>query len=118
MAMFYERQWNQVQAALVFWKAVSKESRVHPMEHPAVQDFFLGDSPTPLTNAEIDCLLVNIPVVPLATIIDITRGEVKTKGVRDWLSRHGIKRCGVEKGRALYPIPALWEAFMAVRNAT
>jgi len=52
-----DRQWNQLRAALAFWRAVAKASRVHPMVHPAAKGYFGADKPTPLTDPEIKALI-------------------------------------------------------------
>lgn len=55
--MFTQRQRDQIKAALIFWSGVAKTSRVHPIEHPAVQSFYGRDMPSLLTEDEIDDLV-------------------------------------------------------------
>ena len=54
---FNQRQWNQIQAALRFWNAVAKHSKVHPTEHPAVESCFGRGHPLPMTEDEIDIII-------------------------------------------------------------
>lgn len=65
-----DRQWNQIRAALAFWRAVAESSRVHPITHPAVQEYFGDDEPTPLTDDEIEVLIMrsSYPTHPFATV--------------------------------------------------
>lgn len=54
--MLTPRQRNQIKAALTFWNAVAETSRVHPMEHPKVGQYFMGDLSS-LTPEAIDDLI-------------------------------------------------------------
>lgn len=48
-------EYNQIYAALTFWKEVAERAAVHPSRHPAVKPLF--DGQLPLTVAEIEDLL-------------------------------------------------------------
>jgi len=61
--MLTPRQRNQIKAALTFWNAVAETSRVHPMEHPKVQQFFQDGNLSSLTAEEINDLI---------TLFDVT----------------------------------------------
>lgn len=92
---FTDRQWNQIKAALTFWSAVAESSRVHPMEHPSVRDYFGNDKPTPLTKEEIEALLLAADVNKMDPLTTITIVSEKTGISRERLQRQ-LDKMGVE----------------------
>jgi hypothetical protein len=71
------RQINHLIAALRFWSAVEKSSRVKPMEHPAVRDLFSPAEP-PLSEVEsmyLELLIRRPPeaLKPMATVQELHR---------------------------------------------
>ena len=90
--MLSEREWHQIRAALIFWRATMHSSRVHPMAHRAVRHLFQGDHHTPLTEDELEKLIYLDLVIPTCTIRDAIVGRnLKASQVRDWCGKHGIK---------------------------
>lgn len=96
--MLNPRQRNQIKAALTFWNAVAETSRVHPMEHPKVQQFFQEDL-TSLIAGEIDDLIMlfstELHNEEIATLRHIVR-SLNQYGVSAIRLRGQLDRDGVE----------------------
>lgn len=114
-----DREWHTVKAALRFWQAVAKESRVHPIEHRSVRSMFGDSFPTPLTDAEINFLLgvVNEGVTQCGRPIPQGSSNWRSR-MRNYLRRMGSKPIGttVQKGGTawLYVPADLETARMAI----
>lgn len=106
-----ERQWHQIRAALIFWRATMKSSRIHPMEHRMVRHLFGGENPTPLTDQELADLTDLELVIPTCTIEQAIWGmNIEARAMQRWLRRHKIKRVGKVGVRCLYRVSDLREA--------
>lgn len=87
------RQWNQIRAALAFWRAVAETSRVHPIKHPAVQPYFGDDRPTPLMDDEIEAILM-LPTPPDGPGMSTINKTADHFGVVAATLRFQLKRMG------------------------
>ena len=91
--MLTQRQWTQCRAALRYWQIVAKRSRVHPMEHPKIQEIF-GEATPPLTATEIEALIQQ-PNIERVSVVTLA-GAAKKHGVsvgrfKKWLTDRGIE---------------------------
>lgn len=114
---FTDRQWNQIRAALAFWNAVAESSRVHPMEHPAVQKYFGDDKPTPLAISEIEAVLLapTARVTDPVTTITIASKDTGISRERLWrqLRKMGVEPCVVHGKTYLYSAGDMSAAIIA-----
>lgn len=113
MVTLSERDWHQIRAALIFWRATVKSSRIHPMEHRAVRHLFTGDHYTPLTDEELDRLIHLDLIIPTCTIEEAIynkRRYIKPRQVRRWLWDHGRKRITRRGREAIFRVSDLRDA--------
>lgn len=87
---FSEREWNQVLAAVKFWREMAEHSRTHPSAHPRVAEMFQKHGP--LNLSELDRLLERLPENAWVTI----QGLANIYGVGyatayDYVKKHGIE---------------------------
>lgn len=98
---FSEREWNQVLAAVKFWREMAEHSRTHPSAHPRVAEMFKGHGP--LNLSELDRLLERLPenawvtIQGLANIYDVGYTTAKER-----IRKHGIEPGLVIKGTKVY----------------
>lgn len=119
---FTDRQWNQVKAALLFWQAVARESRVHPMTHRAVRDLFGDDKPTPLTDPEIDRLTSTNPTkeevlgYPINAVFVVPPSKAMQARMRRMLEKRGHQPVGRAGHVWLYDLEHLRDARLRLRK--
>ena len=113
-----DRQWNQIRAALAFWRSVAETSRVHPINHPAVQGYFGDDQPTPLTEDEIEGL-IQLPIDLLsgatasyaAGVYSISPGRLLAE-----FKRTGVQPMATVKGVRIYTSDAIATAVHTIQK--
>ena len=110
-----ERQWNQVRAALLFWRKIAEVSRQHPSEHPEVRDLFKQYGP--LNLSEIDELLEETPETLWLTLQKVANSYGVNKAtVLRYVEKHGIQpdwiiaRTNVYRADKLAPVAEELEA--------
>ncbi|MCX7429394.1 MAG: hypothetical protein NTW96_27690 [Planctomycetia bacterium] len=96
------RQWHTAKAAMRFWQAVARESRVHPMTHRSVKGMFGDDQPSPLTDRELTDLV--------SDLVPVTQHGIILQGPRAWRyrMRRMLKRLGREPVGIRCGVAHLW----------
>jgi len=113
-----EQQVNQIRAALLFWAAVARTSRVHPSEHPVCRHLFETHMPLPAESVE---LLASYPFVEQQTdalmpIREAIRGtEISPARVRYFLRKHTSLTPTMIGGTGFYPAKDLQAAVALIR---
>lgn len=99
-----EQEENQVRAALAFWAAVARTSRVHPSEHPACRKFFEDHRPLPVE------LVEELSLAPFSSVREdrtLLREATEGTGISVARLRYRLRKNGVRPhivgGLGFYP---------------
>lgn len=89
---FSPQEWLQIRAALTLWLEVTTKSRVHPIEHPAVQRLYTNTPHPPLSSEDV-LELIERPfykVPPPGTTASRAAAKLGVPSARlaRWLKRH------------------------------